>query len=330
MSGERVRRRDVLAGLGGVAAWPQLAQAQQRSRTIGYLYSGELATNIAGVAAFRRGLDELGYVEGRNVTIEFREAGNDVTRVPALLAELIGRRVDVLVVPGSMVAALAAKAATTTIPIVFSAAGDPVQSGLVASLSHPGGNVTGITDFGNVLSAKRLEFIKLLVPVASRVAILVTPSNSRAAHEIASAREAARTLALDVLVLSADTAAEIEAAFATFAQRNVDAFCLVPSTLFVNYKTQIVDLASRYRVPGAYPFIQFTKLGGLMSYGFDLFERNYQAGLYAGLILNGKNPADLPVYRIARFELAINITTAKALGLTVPPSFLALADKVIE
>ncbi len=328
-----MRRRHFLATIAAAATslptWPPSARAQQRSRTIGYLYSGELAANAAGVDAFRRGLGDMGYVEGRNVTIEFREAGNDVARVPALLRDLVGRHVDVLVVPGSMPTALAAKAATAEIPIVFSIAGDPVETGLVASLNRPGGNVTGITDFGNELSAKRLELMKLLAPATSRIALLVTPNNSRAAGEVANAREGACALGLDVVVLAANSAAEIDAAFATLAEQRTDAFSLVPSTLFLNNRSQIVALAARYRVPGAYPFIQFAEIGGLMSYGLDLTERNYQAGRYAGLILGGTNPADLPVHRLTRFELALNTTTAKALGLTVPARFLVLADKVL-
>jgi putative ABC transport system substrate-binding protein len=325
-----LRRRDFLAAAAGVATWPQLARAQRRSPTIGYLYSGLLATIPAGIGAFRQGLAEQGYVEGRNVEIEFREAGNDITRVPALLDDLVRRRVDVLVVPGSMVAARAARAATQTIPIVFSVAGDPVQFGLVASLSHPGGNVTGITDFGNALSSKRLELIKLLVPSASLIAMLVTPISTQSGREVADAREAARALGLGVEVLSANTMEEIDAAFATLAQSRADAFSLVPSTLFLNNRGRIVALASRYHAPGVYPFVQFTEIGGLMSYGLNLIERNHQAGLYAGMILNGRSPADLPVHRLSTFELAINLKTAHSLGLTVPATFLALADRVIE
>jgi putative ABC transport system substrate-binding protein len=234
------------------------------------------------------------------------------------------------VVPGSAPAALAAKSATATIPILFSIAGDPVEMGLVPNLSRPGGNVTGVTDFGNLLSAKRLELIKMLVPAAVRVAILVTPNNTRAEREVTDARDGARALGLDALVLAADTTQEIDAAFVTIAQKHADAFSLVPSTLFLNRREQIVGLAARYGVPGVYPFIQFTEIGGLMSYGLSLVERNHQVGVYAGLILNGQSPADLPVRRLERFELAINMTTARRLGLTVPASFIALTDRVIE
>ncbi len=328
---EHMRRRDVLAAIGGIAIWPGLAQAQQRRLpVIGYLYAGSFAENQGSVDAFRKGLAETGYVEGRNVAIVFREARNDVAAIAALARDLVRRRVDVIVVPGSGPAALAAKAATDIIPIVFSLAGDPVALRLVESLSRPGGNVTGITDFGNALSGKRLELIKLLIPTASRIAILATPSNSQAERAVANAREGAQALGLDLLVLSANTVVEIDTAFATLAQRRADAFSLVPSALFVSRRTQIIDLAARYRVPAMYPFIQFAEAGGLMSYGSSLTERNRQSGTYTGLILNGARPADLPVRRIERFELVINMKTAQALGLAVPPSFLALADKVIE
>ena len=332
-TGERLRRRDVLAAAMASAAATisaRPARARAHRPTIGYLYSGELATSDPGVDAFRAGLAEAGYAEGRNVDIDFRIAKHDLARIPALLHDLIRRQVDVIVVPGSGLTVRAAKAATATIPIVFSIAGDPVAMGLVASLNRPGGNVTGITDFGNALSAKRLELLKQLAPAASRIAILATPSNSQAAPEVDEARAAARALGLEVLVLAANTAGEIETAFMTLAQKRADAFSLVPSSLFLNRQAQLVSLASRYRVAGAYPFIQFVAAGGLMSYGVSLFERNQQAGLYAGLILKGEKPADLPVRRLARFELAINMTTAKALGLVVPSRLLALADKVIE
>lgn len=325
-----MRRRDFLGLVAAAAATPQIAAAREGSATLGFLYSGRRARD--NFETFRRGLAATGYVEGRNLTVEYREAGNDMARIPALVAELIRREVDVMIVPGSALAALAAKAATATIPIVFTTAADPVQLGLVASLSRPGGNVTGVSDFGDELLAKRLEFIKLLVPAASRIAILFAPNNSGpvAAREIANAREGAHALGLDVLVVLANTPEEIDATFATFTSRGIDAFSLVPNAMFFTRRARLVDLAARYRVPGIYPFIQFTEIGGLVSYGSSLSERNFQAGRYAGLILNGAKPADLPVHRIERFELAINLTTAKALGLAVPPHFLALADKVIE
>ena len=330
-SGERhrLRRRDVLAALSGVVAWPQLARAQQRRLpTIGYLAEGS-PVGIQ-VSEFRKGLADMGYVEGRNVAIEFREAHNDLARLRELARDLVGRGVDVIVAPGSGAAVRAARAATDTIPIVFSDSGDPVTSGLIASLSHPGGNVTGISDFGDGMSAKRLEFMKLLVPAISTVALLTRANNPMAARIAAAAREPARSLGIDTFVLPVGNSDEIDAAFATLAGKRADGFCLLPNVLFVNRGEQVIDLAARHRIPGIYPMISFVQHGGLMSYGSGTTERNYQTGIYAGRILNGAKPADLPVYRLTQFELAINMPTAKGLGLPVPASFLALTDKVVE
>ncbi|HLH92031.1 MAG TPA: ABC transporter substrate-binding protein [Xanthobacteraceae bacterium] len=330
----RPRRRDVLAALaalGGLASSPQLARAQQRRLpAIGYLYAGSLAAGRGGVEAFRAGLAEMGYVEGRNVAIEFREADNDIALLPQLARDLVARGVDVIVTPGSGWATLAAKDATSTIPIVFSNAGNPIQMGVVPGLSHPGGNVTGISDFGNELSGKRVELTKLLVPAAATIGLLVTANHPDADREVSIAQEHARAIGIEVFVLSVSSVADIDAAFATLARKNAGGFCLVPNALFVNRRAQVIALAARYRIPAMYPFIQFTEAGGLMSYGSSLTERNRQTGIYVGLILNGRKPADLPVFRLEKFELAINMTTAKTLGLTVPATFLALVDKVIE
>ena len=327
-----MRRRDFLAAVGGAATWAQPAKAEpRRVPTIGYLYAGSLAEGPReNVEAFHKGLAETGYVEGRNVTFEFREAKGDLTLLPALARDLVRRQVDVILAPGSGVAALAAKAATDTIPIVFSNAGNPVQSGLVASLGHPGGNITGVADFGIELSAKRLELLKLLLPAASVVAYLAVRNQPQAAGEFAHAQEAARSLGMDVSVLWVSTVEEIDAAFATLAERRVDAVCLVTNVLFFGHRERIIGLAARHRLPTVYPFIQYAQSGGLMSYGSSLMERAYQAGVYVGLILNGQKPADLPIRRLTKFELAINMATAKTLGLTVPARFLALTDKVIE
>jgi putative ABC transport system substrate-binding protein len=327
-----MRRRDFLAAVGGAATWPRLAKAEPpRVPTIGYLDAGSLAeTRRENVEAFRRGLAETGYVEGRNVRFEYREAKGDLTLLPELARDLVRRQVDVIMAPGSGVAVQAAKAATTTIPIVFSNAGNPVQSGLVASLSHPGGNITGVADFGIALSAKRLELIKLLLPAASAVAYLAVRNQPQAADEIANAQEGARALGIDVSVLWVSAVEEIDAAFATLAARRVDAVCLVTNVLFFGQRERLVGLAARYRLPTVYPFVQYTQSGGLMSYGSSLTERAHQAGVYVGLILDGQKPSDLPVRRLTKFELAINMTTAKALGLTVSSRLLALADKVIE
>ncbi len=327
----RTRRRDVLAVIAGAAMWPRVARAQQRRvPTIGYLEAGSLAANKGSLDEFRRGLAEMGYVEGGNVAIEFREAHNDLTRLPELARDLVQRQVDVIVAPNSGAAARVAKAATATIPIVFSNSGDPIEIGLVASLSHPGGNVTGISDFGDGLSAKRLEFMKLLVPTTSVVGLLIGANLRATVRDAEAVREPARSLGIDTFVLPLGTADDIDAAFTTLAERRADGFCIIPNVLFANRHNQVIDLARRHRIPGIYPVTYFVQAGGLMSYGTNVSERNYHTGIYAGLILKGRSPADLPIRRLAGFELAINMTTAKALGLTVPARFLALADKVIE
>jgi putative ABC transport system substrate-binding protein len=326
-----MRRRDFLAIVGGAATWSRLAKAEQRRvPTIGYLYAGSLAEGQDNLEAFRQGLAETGYVEGQNVTFEYREAKDNLALLPELARDLVHRQVDVILAPGSGAATLAAKAATSTIPIVFSNAGNPSQSGLVASLSHPGGNITGVADFGIGLSAKRLELIKLLIPAASVVAYLAVRNQPQAAREIAHAQEDARALGIDTFVLWVSSIEEINEAFATFSEKRVDALCLVTNALFFGHRERVIGLAARYHLPTVYPFIQYTQSGGLMSYGSSLMERAHQAGIYVGLILNGQKPADLPVRRLTKFELAINMTTAKALGLTVPARLLALTDKVID
>jgi putative ABC transport system substrate-binding protein len=259
-----------------------------------------------------------------------REAKNDLSRLPDLARDLVSRAVSVINVPGSGPAVFAARAATATIPIVFSSASDPISLGYVSSLSRPGGNVTGVSDFGNDLSAKRLELIKLLVPAVSRIGILVTRDYPAIAGEVAKSRESATALSLETVESFVGDQQEIDAAFAAFAQARVDGVSVTPSPLFVSQRAQIVALAARYRLPAIYPFIQFPHVGGLMSYGTSLLERNYQAGRYVGLILNGAKPADLPVRRLSRFELAINMHAAREIGLTVPARLLALADEVIE
>lgn len=323
-----MRRRDFIAAVAGAATWTQVARAQQRRvPTIGYLAEG--APVAPQISEFRQGLANMGYVEGRNVAIEFRAAHNDLPRLRELARDLVRLEVDVIVAPGSGAAARAARAATDTIPIVFSDSGDPVTSGLIASLSHPGGNLTGISDFGDGMSAKRMEFMKLLVPAVSSIALLIRANNPVAARNAAAAREPARSLGIDIFALPVGSPEEIDAAFATLAGKRADGFCIIPNVLFVNRRAQILELAARYRIPGAYPIVAFVQQGGLMSYGSGATERNLQTGIYAGRILNGMKPADLPVYRLTRFELAINMTTAKSLDIAVPPRFLALADKVI-
>jgi putative ABC transport system substrate-binding protein len=324
-----MRRRDFLAAVGGAVTWSERANAQQpRIPTIGYLYAGSLAEGQDNLDAFRQGLAEAGYTEGQSVRFEYREAKDNLALLPELARDLVRCEVDVILAPGSGAAAQAAKAATATIPIVFSNAGNPAESGLVASLSHPGGNITGVADFGLELSAKRLELIKLLLPHASAVAYLAVRSQPQVAREIAHAQEAAGALGVDMSVVTVSSDQEIDAAFASFARTRMDAVCLVTNVLFFGHRQRIISLAARHRLPTVYPFITYTQDGGLMSYGSNLMARAYQAGVYVGLILNGQKPADLPVRRLATFELAINMTTAKTLGLTVPANLLALTDKV--
>ncbi len=329
-SSRRMRRRDFLAVVAGAAACsPPSRAAQRREPVIGYLYAGVLGNNLDSGEAFWRGLAELGYVKGRNVEVEYREARSDLGRLPDLALDLIRRDVSVLYVPGSAPGLSAAKAATATIPIVFANAADPVGQGVVASLSRPGGNITGVTDFGNALSAKRLELLKQLVPAASHIGLLVPRNYAAVAAEIADAREAMRLLSLEAVMSVVGDPREIDAAFAAFARDRVDGVCVAPSAMFADRRPQLVELAARHRLPAIYPFIQFPRSGGLMSYGTSLAERSYQAARYIGLILNGANPADLPVRRLTKFELVINMSTARALGLTVPARFLALTDEVI-
>jgi putative ABC transport system substrate-binding protein len=327
-----MRRRDFLAAVGGAAIWPRPAQADQRRvPTIGTLYAGSrFGGSQENALAFLKGLAETGWVAGRDVRFEYREAKDNLALLPELARDLVRHQVDVIMAPGSGVAAQAAKAATTTIPIVFSNAGNPVQSGLIASLSHPGGNITGVADFGIALSAKRLELVELLLPAASQIAYLAVRNQPQAAGEIANAEEGARALGIDLLVHWVSAAEEIDTAFATFAERRLDAVCLVTNAMFFGNRERIVGLAARHRLPTIYPFIEYTQSGGLMSYGSSLAERAYQAGVYVGQILGGQKPADLPIRRLTKFELAINLTTAKTLGLTVPSRLLALTDKVIE
>ena len=328
-----MRRREFLAAVAGSMACASRSRAAQRpDPVIGYLYAGSLeGFPDDGKKAFWQALAEFGYVRARNVSIEFRQAHNDLSRLPDLALDLVRRGVSVIIVPGSMEAVSAARSATGSIPIIFSnAVTDPVRAGLVASLSRPGGNITGIADFGSVLSAKRLELIKLLVPDASRVGILMTPINRMTAVELAYAQEGARALSLETAVAIADSQAEIEAAFAVLVEKRVDAVCVIPTSLFFDRRAQIVALASRCRLPAAYWHNLYPEIGGLMSYGASFVERAYQLGIYTGLVLNGANPADLPVRRLSRFELIMNMTTARALGLTVPAQLLAITDRVIE
>jgi ABC-type uncharacterized transport system substrate-binding protein len=327
-----MRRREFVALLGGAAAWPLAARAQQPAMpVIGFLNSASLDTYSRHLRAFRQGLKDTGYVEGENVAIEYRWAEAQFDRLPALAGELVRRQVAVIAATGGAHSALAAKAATTTIPVVFNVGEDPVRLGLVASLARPGGNLTGINFFIYELAAKRLALQRELVPAATRVAVLVNPAN--AAHTETTLRDveaAARVIGLQIQIVNASTSREIDAAFADLVRERVDALFVFPDPFFISRRFQIVQLATRHAVPATYPVRDFVEPGGLMSYGTDTADAWRQTGAYTGRILKGAKAVDLPVVQSSKFELVINAGTARMLGLTVPPSLLAIADEVIE
>jgi putative ABC transport system substrate-binding protein len=324
-----MRRREFITGLGSAAmAWPLASNAQQPSMpVVGFVHSQLADTYGDRLRAFRQGLADTGYVEGRNVVVEFHSAEGQPDRLRALMADLIRRSVAVIV--GNTVAAIAAKTATTAIPVVFYTGGDPVEVGLVASLNRPGGNITGVSFFGNVLGAKRLELLRKLVPQATTIAMLVNPSPD-AEPERRDVEATARAIGQQVIILDASSDRDIETAFATFAQRGVGALLVGTGAFMINHRELLVALAARHAIPTLYEFREFVEAGGLMSYGTVLSDGYYKGGIYAGRILKGVNPADLPVEQVNKLELVINLKTAKALGLNVPPTLLALADQVIE
>lgn len=331
--GGDMRRRDFLGALaGGAAAWPIAARAQQSAMPmIGYLHMSEPDTYNPLVAAFRKGLSETGYVEGRNVTIEYRWAHNDAKRLPELAADLVRLRVAVIVTPVGTVAATVAKAATTTIPIVFSSGTDAVQAGLVTSFNRPGGNLTGISFMVSELGAKRLGLLLDLRPQLTRIGVLGNPNNPVAADTaIKDVRLAALAKGLDIEFVTASAPRDIETAFATLAQKRADGLVVTPDPLFSNRRIQLATYAARHAMPVVYPLREFAEAGGLMSYGPNNVERNRQIGIYVGRILNGEKPADMPVQRPTNFELVINLQTARALNIPVPQTLLASADAVIE
>jgi putative tryptophan/tyrosine transport system substrate-binding protein len=325
-----MRRRELLLG-GAAVVLPLAARAQQKAMpVIGWLSSVSPGSSAHLVAAFRQGLSEAGYVEGQNVTIEYRWAESRDDRLPAFAADLVGRKVDLIVAGGSLLSTLAAKSATSTIPIVFPALSDPVAAGLVASLARPGGNLTGFSPFQYEMMPKRLELITELVPQARVIALLVTPNEPRTEGLIRDMQEAARVKGVQLQILKASTESEIDAAFATLTQSHADALVLGPDSLFGSRREQLVVLASRHAVPAISPWREMAAAGGLISYGPSIAALFREAGIYAGRILKGEKPADLPVQRPTTFELVVNLKTAKALGLTIPPSILARADEVIE
>jgi putative ABC transport system substrate-binding protein len=327
-----MRRRKFVALLGGVvAAWPLAARAQQKAMpVIGVLNTGSPSAIIEPfMGAFRQGLSEAGYVEGQNLAIEYRWAEDNYDRLPALAADLVGRKVD-LIMASSPPSAQAAKSATSTIPIVFRGGADPVGDGLVASLARPGGNLTGVGFVPNELTAKRLELLSELVPQAGVIALLVNPNNANAERVIRDVQEAARTKGLQLHVLKASSESEIDTAFASLVQLHAGALVVGANPFLSSRRERLVALASRHAVPTIYAWREFAASGGLISYGSSLTAAFRLVGAYAGKILKGTKPSDLPVELPTKYELVINLKTAKALGLTVPPSLLARADEVIE
>jgi putative tryptophan/tyrosine transport system substrate-binding protein len=328
-----MRRRDLIVMIGGTAVVrPLVARAQQQVAmpVIGWLSLAREPIAQA-VDAFRQGLSEIGYAEGRNLAIEYRGAGGQYDRLPALAAELVHRQVTVVVTSGSTAPALAAKAATTTIPIVFVAGGDPVRVGLVSSLSRPGGNVTGVTFIASSLTPKLLELLDQLVPGAAAIAALVNPYYPDVDLQLREIQDAAGAIKQQILVVRAGTEGDIDAAFAALAQERADALLVANDPFFVNRRNQIAALAARHAIPVIYSAREYVvEAGGLISYGASIADAFRQGGIYTGRILKGTRPADLPVLQPTKFELVINLKTAKALGLTVPPSLLARADEVIE
>jgi putative ABC transport system substrate-binding protein len=326
-----MNRRALIAALGGAAAWPLAARGQQSTMpVIGFLHSASPGPYARMVTAFRDGLKSTGYEEDRNVAIEYRWAYGENDRLPALAADLIRRHVVLIAAMGGNVSALAAKAASSTTPIVFNTGGDPVKAGLVSSFNHPGGNATGLSFFGIALGTKRLELMREMVPNARSIAMLVNPRFPDSEAELNEVQTAERSLGQRIRVLTASSDGDIDAAFGLIAQDRADALLVSSDPFFNSRRDQLVALAARYRVPAIYQLREFAEAGGLMSYGNRFADLYHQAGAYVGRILKGEKPADLPVVRPTTFELVINLATTKALGLTIPPTLLARADEVIE
>jgi putative tryptophan/tyrosine transport system substrate-binding protein len=326
-----MRRREFIAGIGSAVAWPLAARGQQLAvPVIGYLNDGTtLDAARENIAAFRQGLAEIGYVEGRNVAIEYRATGQ-IDRLPALAADLVSRRVAVIAGLNSTLAVRAAKNATATIPIVFAIGGDPVKLGLVASFSRPGGNVTGVSAVGNEPGPKRLALLHDLLPNATTIAALVNPTNPNAQSDADELLAAARSLGLNLIVFQVSNERDIDRFFATLATQRVSAFMITADPLFANRRDQLIMAAASHAIPAMFAWRTLTVAGGLMSYGTNLADAYRQVGLYTGQVLKGTKPADLPVMQLTKFEFVINLKTANALGLTIPPNLLAIADEVIE
>jgi putative ABC transport system substrate-binding protein len=330
MRGADMRRREFISLLGSTAvAWPLAARAQQRAMPVIGLLSGT-DRDARQLDNIRQGLNEVGYVEGRNVAIEYRWAEGQLDRLPELAADLVRRQVNVIVTIQGAAVALAAKAATATIPIIFSIGGDPVKFGLVSSLNRPGGNATGISFLVNTLGAKRLEVLHELVPDATIVGLLINKNNPASSSETTDVQAAASELGLQIYVQHASSASEIDAAFASFIGQRINAITFAADAFLTTRRDQLIELSARYRVPTMYFLREFTDAGGLMSYGGHITEAYRLAGAYAGRILKGEKPADLPAQQVTKVELIINLKTAKALGVKIPLSLLGRADEVIE
>jgi putative ABC transport system substrate-binding protein len=326
-----VKRRTFIAGLGSAAAWPVVVRAQQSGMpVIGFLSSQSAEIDYKDVTVpVLQGLKETGYVEGQNVVVEYRYAQNQFDRLPALAADLVRRRVAVIAASAGP-AALAAKAVTTTIPIVFAVAGDPVAMGIVASLNRPGANVTGIANLAAELAPKQLQLLHEVLPNAAAFGVLADPASLNTQSIIADLQAAARTLSLQLVVVYARTDSDLEPAFATLSQQRVGAVLVSNGTVFARRTEQLAALAARHALPALYPFREHALAGGLMSYGSSIHYFYHQVGIYAGRVLKGDKPADLPVQQVTKIDLVINLKTAKALGVTVPETLLATADEVIQ
>jgi putative tryptophan/tyrosine transport system substrate-binding protein len=325
-----MRRREFITLLGGAAASPATARAQQPMPVIGYLGAQSPAAFASRVRAFRQGLDETGYAEGRNVAIEFRWAEGQHDRLSALAADLVSRQVAVIVAPGGAPAALAAKSATTTIPIVFEMGADPIAMGLVGSLNRPGGNLTGVSSLNVEVTPKRLEILHELVPTAAVLAVLVNPTSPTADSQLRNLQAAASTLGLQLHVLHASTERDFDTVFATLLRLRAGGLVVASDTFFATHSEQLAALTVRHAVPAIHQSRDFSTAGGLTSYGGSFVESHRQAGVYTGRIIKGDKPADLPVQQVTKVELFVNLKTAKTLGVTVPLPLLARADEVIE